>query len=261
MELGLNQKVALVHGAGGGLGGAIARALAAEGATVVVCDINEDSLRDTCRDIESAGGKAVGKQWDLAQIDRYEQSHREVVETVGSIDILCNNTGGPPPSLVQNVERDVWLRHFSEMVLSVVTMTDLVLPGMKARNWGRIITSASSGVVAPIANLGLSNSLRSALVGWSKTLAREVGPDGVTSNVLVPGRIATRRIVALDQAKAARENRSYDSVVQESVGAIPVKRYGDPAEYGAAAAFLASRQASYITGSIIRVDGGLIANV
>lgn len=261
MEFGLKQKVALVHGAGGGLGGAIARALADEGATVVVCDINETNLAATCEAIESVGGKAIGKQWDLAQIDKFKQLHDDVVAAVGPIDILCNNTGGPPPSLVQNVERDVWQRHFTEMVLSVVSMTDLVLPGMKERNWGRIITSASSGVVAPIASLGLSNSLRSALVGWSKTLAREVGPSGITTNVLVPGRIATQRIVALDKAKAAREDRSYDTVVQESVATIPVSRYGDPAEYGAAAAFLASCQASYITGSIVRVDGGLIANV
>jgi 3-oxoacyl-[acyl-carrier protein] reductase len=261
MDLGLNNKTALVHGAGGGLGGAIALTLAAEGATVVVCDINEELLAKTCKAIEAAGGKAVGKQWDLGQIDQFERWHDEVVKSAGPIDILCNNTGGPPPSLVQNVDLAVWDEHFREMVLSVISMTDLVLPHMLRQGWGRIITSASSGVIAPIANLGLSNSLRSALVGWSKTLAREVGPKGVTSNVLVPGRIATGRIVALDEAKAARENRSVESVMEESVGTIPVKRYGKPSEYGAAAAFLASRQASYITGSVVRVDGGLIANV
>lgn len=261
MDFGLNNKTALVHGAGGGLGGAIALTLAAEGATVVVCDINEELLQKTCKAIEAAGGKAIGKQWDLARIDQFEQWHNDVVKAAGPIDILCNNTGGPPPSLVQNVDRGIWEKHFQEMVLSVISMTDLVLPHMLEKGWGRIITSASSGVIAPIANLGLSNSLRSALVGWSKTLAREVGSKGVTSNVLVPGRIATGRIVALDEAKAARENRSVESVMEESVGTIPVKRYGKPSEYGAAAAFLASRQASYITGSVVRVDGGLIANV
>src|SRR5690606_18370584 len=143
MEFGLKKKVALVHGAGGGLGGAIARTLADEGATVVVCDMNETRLAATCEAIESAGGTAIGKQWDLAQIDRFKQLHDEVVAVAGPIDILCNNTGGPPPGLVQNVEHDVWQRHFTEMVLSVVTMTDLVLPGMKERNWGRVITSAS----------------------------------------------------------------------------------------------------------------------
>lgn len=261
MDFGLNNKTALVHGAGGGLGGAIALALAAEGATVVVCDINEELLQKTCKAIEAAGGKAIGKQWDLGRVDQFQQWHADVVKAAGPIDILCNNTGGPPPSLLRNVDLAVWDKHFREMVLSVIGMTDLVLPHMLETGWGRVITSASSGVIAPIANLGLSNSLRSALVGWSKTLAREVGPKGVTSNVLVPGRIATGRIVALDEAKAARENRSVESVREESVGTIPVKRYGKPSEYGAAAAFLASRQASYITGSVVRVDGGLIASV
>ena len=261
MDLGLNNKVALVHGAGGGLGSAVARALAAEGATVIVSDINSEMLERTCDAIEAAGGKAIGKNWDLGQLGLFKQWHNDIVDEVGPVDVLFNNTGGPPPSLVQNVDRGVWEQHFSEMVLSVVTMTDLVLPHMKKQGWGRVITSASSGVVAPIANLGLSNALRSALVGWSKTLAREVGPDGITSNVIIPGRIATARIVSLDEAKAGRENRSYDSVVSESTGSIPVKRYGKPDEYGATATFLASEQASYITGSIIRVDGGLIASI
>src|SRR5690554_5389970 len=120
MDLGLNNKTALVHGAGGGLGGAIALTLAAEGATVDVRDINEELLARTCKAIEAAGGKAVGKQWDLGQIEQFGRWHDEVVKDVGPIDILCNNTGGPPPSLVQNVDRGVWQKHFQEMVLSVI---------------------------------------------------------------------------------------------------------------------------------------------
>jgi 3-oxoacyl-[acyl-carrier protein] reductase len=116
-------------------------------------------------------------------------------------------------------------------------------------------------MIAPIPNLGLSNSLRASLAGWSKTLAREVGRDGITANVIVPGRIATRRIAFLDEQKAKNESRSVEEVSAESIAAIPVGRYGDPEEYGAAVAFLASMQAAYITGSIIRVDGGLIQNL
>ena len=123
------------------------------------------------------------------------------------------------------------------------------------------MTSTSSGVVTPIPNLGLSNALRLALVGWSKTLAREVGPDGITANIVLPGRIATGRITFLDEQKAKREGRSTEAVAAESVAAIPVGRYGDPDEYGAVVAFLASRQASYVTGSIIRIDGGLIPSI
>jgi 3-oxoacyl-[acyl-carrier protein] reductase len=132
---------------------------------------------------------------------------------------------------------------------------------MKARGWGRIITSTSSGVVAPIPNLGLSNALRLSLVGWSKTLAREVARDGITVNTILPGRIATDRIHFLDEAKAKREGRSIGAVEAESTGSIPIGRYGRPEEYADAVAFLASDRASYITGSMIRVDGGLIASV
>src|SRR5690606_13864016 len=112
----------------------------------------------------------------------------------GTIDILVNNSGGPPPTLVQGVEPQAWRRHFDAMVLGLIQLTDLVLPSMRARQWGRVITSASSGVLAPIPNLGISNTLRASLVAWSKTLAREVAREGVTCNVVVPGRIATDRI-------------------------------------------------------------------
>ena len=147
------------------------------------------------------------------------------------------------------------------MVLSVVAITDRVLPGMKARKWGRIVTSTSSGVVAPIPNLGLSNALRISLVGWSKTLAREVGRDGITANIVLPGRIATQRLAFLDEQKARREGRSVEEVAAESTAAIPVGRYGRPEEYGAVVTFLASAQAAYVTGSVVRIDGGLIASV
>jgi 3-oxoacyl-[acyl-carrier protein] reductase len=132
---------------------------------------------------------------------------------------------------------------------------------MRSRRWGRVITSTSSGVVAPIPNLAISNALRLSLVGWSKTLAREVGGDGVTVNIVLPGRIATKRILFLDHAKAEREGRVVEAVTAESTGAIPLGRYGDPREYGDVVAFLASERASYLTGSVIRVDGGLIASV
>jgi 3-oxoacyl-[acyl-carrier protein] reductase len=147
------------------------------------------------------------------------------------------------------------------MVLSVIAITDRVLPGMRERRWGRIITSTSSGVIAPIPNLAVSNALRMSLVGWSKTLAREVGRDGVTANIVLPGRIATDRITALDQAKAKREGRAVEEVAAESAASIPVGRYGRPEEYGDMIAFLASTRASYLTGSVFRVDGGLIASV
>jgi 3-oxoacyl-[acyl-carrier protein] reductase len=143
----------------------------------------------------------------------------------------------------------------------VIAITDRVLPNMRSRRWGRVITSTSSGVVAPIPNLGISNALRLSLVGWSKTLAREVGKDGITANIVLPGRIATGRIKFLDEAKAKRESRTVEDVAAESTATIPLGRYGKPEEYADVVAFLASERAAYVTGSVIRVDGGMITSV
>ena len=129
---------------------------------------------------------------------------------------------------------------------------------MRQRQWGRIITSTTSGAVAPIKNLAISNTMRAALLAWSKTLAAEVATDGITVNVIMPGRVATDRLRQLDEARAQRESISYDAVVQLSLKQIPMGRYGDPKEYGDAAAFLASQNASFITGTVMRVDGGQI---
>ncbi|QJP16851.1 SDR family oxidoreductase [Starkeya sp. ORNL1] len=261
MDLGLQQKTALVFGAGGGLGGAIAKALAAEGAAVIVADINLDAAKATAAAIAGAGGHSRPIGWDLADLSVIEANIAGIEADFGGVDVLVNNTGGPPPTPAAGQDPALWLSSFQSMVLSVIAITDRVLPSMRARKWGRVITSTSSGVVAPIANLGISNALRLSLVGWSKTLAREVGRDGVTCNIVLPGRIATPRISFLDERKAEREGRSVADVAAESTGSIPVGRYGDPQEYGDVVAFLASARASYITGSVIRIDGGLIQSI
>ena len=261
MDLGLKNRTALVLGASGGLGGAIATALAAEGARVAVAGRSREAVDKTVAAITEAGGQAIALTWDLADLGAIEPNVRRVESELGSVDILVNNTGGPPPTPVAGQSAEAWRQQFEAMVLSVITLTDRVLPGMKERGWGRVITSTSSGVVAPIPNLGMSNTLRMSLVGWSKTLAGEVGRHGVTVNVILPGRIATQRIRFLDEKKAEREGRDVAEVVKDSTGAIPLGRYGDPKEYGDVAAFLASERASYITGSVIRIDGGYIPSV
>ena len=261
MDLGISGKTALVLGAGGGLGGAIARQLTAEGARLALGDINVDAVQTTASAIEADGGTALALEWDLGEIGQIETHVARIEAELGPIDILVNNTGGPPPSPVSGQDPALWRQQFESMVLSVIALTDRALPAMRERKWGRIITSTSSGVVAPIPNLGLSNALRVSLVGWSKTLAREVGRDGITANVILPGRIATPRITFLDEQKAKREQCSVEEVATESVAAIPVGRYGDPNEYASTVAFLAGAGAAYITGSVIRVDGGLIASL
>ena len=261
MEFGLKNKTALVLGGGGGLGRAISLALATEGAKVAVADIDNNSIIETEAAIARVGGVSIGLPWDLADLSQIDARITRVEAELGSVAILVNITGGPPPTTAAGQAPDLWTKHFQAMVLSIIAITDRVLPGMREKHWGRIITSTSSGVVSPIPNLGISNALRLSLVGWSKTLAREVGSDGITANVILPGRIATDRIKFLDEAKAKREGRTVEDVAAESTRTIPVGRYGKPEEYGAVVAFLASERAAYITGSVIRVDGGLIASV
>jgi 3-oxoacyl-[acyl-carrier protein] reductase len=261
MELGIRGRTALVLGAGGGLGGAIANALAAEGAKIAVADIDATAVKRAVDKIEANGGEALGLVWDLSDLTVVDKNVSAIESHFGHIDVLVNITGGPPPTPATGQDPNLWSKHFSAMVLSVIAITDRVLPNMKARTWGRIITSTSSGVVSPIPNLGLSNALRLSLVGWSKTLAREVARDGITANIILPGHIATDRIRFLDEAKAKREGRPIEAVTAESTGSIPIGRYGKPEEYADAVAFLASDRASYITGSVIRVDGGLIASI
>lgn len=261
MDLGIKSKVALVTGAGGGLGGAIALALAREGAKVVLADINAAALGSAATAVRNADAEAMTLEWDLSDLSVIDARIGAIETRFGRVDILVNNTGGPPPTPAFGQPADLWERHFRSMVLSVIGITDRVLPGMKANGWGRVVTSASSGVVTPIPGLAISNALRMSLVGWSKTLAKEVGRDGITANLIVPGRIGTDRIRFLDEAKAKREGRTVEEVSAESTGSIPLGRYGKPEEYAQAVAFLASEAASYVTGSVMRVDGGLIASV
>lgn len=261
MDFKIQQRVALVCGAGSGLGQAIALSLAQEGVKVAVTGRNAEKLAQTVERITQLGGTARAWQLDLATPEQFDTVIADIRAHWGDIDILVNNSGGPPPATAQGTDGTVWQQQFSVMVAALIQLTDKLLPAMRSRGWGRIITTTSSGVIAPIPNLALSNALRMSLLGWSKTLASEVAADGVTVNVMVPGRIATDRVGQLDAIKAKRENSSAEVVAQKSRQSIPAGRYGEPQEYGATAAFLASQPASYITGAVIRVDGGLIGSI
>lgn len=240
------------------MGRAIAESLAREGANIAVAGIGTDSIAAAQSALTAIGIKSLALKWDLADLTQIDSHISKIENELGPVDILVNNTGGPPPTTAAGQDPALWSKHFQAMVLSVIAITDRVLPNMRSRHWGRIITSASSGVKAPIPNLAISNALRLSLLGWSKTLAREVAKDGITANVILPGRIATGRIKFLDEAKAKRENRSLADVEAENAASIPLGRLGQPQEYGDVVAFLASERAAYMTGSVIRVDGGMI---
>mgnify|MGYP006277520375 CR=1 FL=1 len=258
MDLGIKGKVALVMASSRGLGRAMAIALAREGVKVAVTGRSAQDLQKSVELIQAVGGTALALSWDLSDATVIDNLVSKIEKELGPIDILINNTGGPPPTPAAGQDPALWQKSFNDMVLSLIAITDRVLPGMRQRQWGRIITSTTSGAIAPIKNLAISNTLRAALLAWSKTLATEVARDGITVNVIMPGRIATDRLRQLDEAKAKRDGANYDDVVKQMLKQIPMGRYGDPAEYGDAAAFLASQNASFITGSVIRVDGGQI---
>ncbi|MCK8781741.1 SDR family oxidoreductase [Rhizobium sp. NTR19] len=257
MDFGLTGKRALVLASSRGLGLGIAKALAAEGAHVLLVGRSGDRLAENCAAINAAGkGKADWLWGDLAE-DNFVQSMVDgVKEKLGSIDILVNNTGGPTPGTAEEMTAEKLDTFFQSMVLRVITLTNAFLPQMKEQGFGRILTVASSGVFEPIPNLALSNTLRGALVGWNKTMAAEVASFGITCNMLLPGRIHTDRIDELDGANAKRQGKSLEEVRAASLKTIPAGRLGKVEEFAAAGAFLCSVPASYVTGTMLRVDGG-----
>jgi 3-oxoacyl-[acyl-carrier protein] reductase len=274
VDLELQRRRAVVTGASRGIGRAIALALAAEGADVVAVARDRAKLEELAATAAAAGtsaraetnagprasagaGTITVRAADLSQAAAIQGLTAEL-ETA---DILVFNTGGPPFGTAAETTDAVWAAQFEAMFLSAIRLTRLALPGMRRRGFGRIMLVVSSGVIQPIPNLAISNAIRSALVGWAKTLAGEVAGEGVTVNCLAPGRIATDRVVEFDQNRARREGVSVQEVQKQSRSAIPVGRYGAADEFAALAAFLASPRSSYMTGSVIRIDGGMIRSV
>ena len=256
MDLGLKGKRALVLGASRGLGMAIAQSLAAEGATVFAAARSRDKISAWADGMDHVNAL----QLDLGKVEDVDA----VVDTLladGGVDIIVNNGGGPPPGTAQTAERGAWMTHFEAMAANLFHMNTRLLPEMKARGWGRIVSITSSGVEQPIPNLALSNGIRSAVVGWSKTLANEVATDGITVNVVMPGRIHTTRVDELDAAAAKRTDTEIAEVAAKSRATIPTGRYGKPEEFADVVTFLASERAGYVTGSKIRIDGGSIKSI
>ncbi len=262
MDFGLTGKRALVTAGSRGLGLGIARALAAEGAHVLISGRSTDKLKAAAEEITATGpGKADFTTVDLTEDSAAEKLIAASKGTLGGVDILVNNTGGPPPGKMVDADADILAAQFDPMVLTVIKLTQILVGPMREQGWGRVITVGSSGVIQPIPNLGLSNTLRSALVGWSKSLSNDLAGDGVTVNMLLPGRIHTERVDELGAAASKRTGQSLDEVRAASRAAIPAGRYGTVEEFAAVACFLASEPASYVTGGLIRCDGGAIKSV
>jgi 3-oxoacyl-[acyl-carrier protein] reductase len=194
---------------------------------------------------------------DLASVDRVA----DAVLAAGGVDILINNCGGPAPGGVVGTSAEAWTKAFQSMAASVFHLTDRMIRPMIEQRWGRIVTIGSSGIVQPIPNLAISNAIRGSVAGWSKSLANEVAGQGITVNMVLPGRIETDRLVSLDQNRATKQGLSLDEVRRQSLAEIPAGRYGTPEEFAAVTVFLASAPAAYVTGGMLRIDGGLIRNV
>ncbi|SEP79317.1 3-oxoacyl-[acyl-carrier protein] reductase [Devosia sp. YR412] len=262
MYLGLDDKHALVLGASQGLGLASAQALLNEGARVTLSGRSPERL-------EAARAALPTEQQarcflavaDLAHPDAAGLIAAQARASGGAIDILVNNTGGPPPGTPSSITTEAMATHFASMVQPVVALTLDLIVSMRERGWGRILTIASSGVVQPIPHLPMSNALRSTLVGFMKSLAGEVAGDGVTVNMVLPGRIATGRTASIDAGQAQKSGTPVEDIAKASTATIPAGRYGTPEEFAAVVAFLASTQASYVTGSMMRVDGGAIRSI
>ncbi|MGY1703617.1 SDR family oxidoreductase [Geodermatophilus sp. SYSU D00697] len=254
MDLGLTGRCAVVCASTGGLGEAVARALAAEGASVVVSGRRGDRAKEIAASLPSA----VGVEVDLTAPDGPAALVAAAREAFGEVDALVLNGPGPKPGPAAGVTDEGLDAAVDTLLRPHLRLLSLVLPGMRERGWGRVLAVGSSGVAAPLPDLALSNLGRAALAGHLKTLAAEVAADGVTVNLLLPGRIATDRVASLDSAAAARRGVAVADVQAASRASIPAGRYGDPAEFGAAAAFLCSAPASYVTGTALRVDGGLV---
>jgi 3-oxoacyl-[acyl-carrier protein] reductase len=236
MDLGLSGRTAIVCGASSGMGLAIAEALTTEGANVAMFARRGEELE---REAERLGALPV--RGDLTNPNDLERLVETTVDAHGGIDILVNNGGGPPRTPAVELTDEAIENAVELLLLSAVRLTNLCLPHLRASGHGRVVNITSSSVREPIDNLALSNSVRPGVIGWAKTLAREVGPEGITVNSIAPGRIETERLADVDV----------------DLETIPLRRVGQPAEVGDVVCFLASDRASYVTGAVIAVDGGL----
>jgi 3-oxoacyl-[acyl-carrier protein] reductase len=262
MDLGLKGRVALVAAASRGLGRAVAEELAAEGASLVLCARGAKALEETREHIvASSGASVLALTADVSVPDEIARVVAAAREQFGRIDILVTNAGGPPAGRIETLSREQWEAAARLTLFSAIELAQQVLPGMKERQWGRILNITSISVKQPVENLVLSNSLRAGVTGFARTLANEVAAFGITVNNILPGYTRTERVQELAGMMAEKEGITAEEFTARWEREIPMKRLGEPREFAALAAFLVSERASYITGTSIQVDGGWIRSL
>ncbi|TAH36463.1 MAG: SDR family oxidoreductase [Planctomycetota bacterium] len=261
MDLSLRGRHALVCGASAGIGRAAARALAGLGAEVTALARSQDALAALLAELQSAGAPAArALATDLDDLGAAQSSIQRLLRANGPVHVLINNSGGPPSGALLEAKPDDFLAAFRRHVLASHTLVGLVLPGMRAAQYGRIVNVVSTSVREPIAGLGVSNTIRGAMAAWAKTLSKEL-PPGVTINNVLPGFTATERLASLKESMAKRQSTTPDAVEKAWLATVPEGRLGRPEEIAAAIAFLASPAASYIRGVSLPVDGGRLSSI
>ena len=262
MDLGLTHKVALVTGGSSGLGRATADLLAAEGAHVAVNGRDPARAEAAAADIRARhGGKVLAFPADVSQPSQVERLVGEVAQAMGSVDILLCNAGGPPPGPFESHSAQGWQQALELNLLSTVHLCRSAVPLMRRRGWGRILCVASVAARQPASGLILSTTARAGVLGFAKALADEVAAHGITVNVLCPGYLATDRLRFLMAERARREQRPPDDELERLAATVPAGRIGTPEEFAAVAVFLASEAASYLTGAVLSVDGGVTRSI
>ncbi len=262
MNFGLKGKVALVAASSRGLGRAVAEELAYEGANLILCARGEENLNKVKSEIiEKTGVKVVAIAANLTEPGQVNHVVETGINEFSRIDILVTNTGGPPAGVFASLSQEEWQEAIRQNLESVLNITRAVLPGMKERKWGRILNVTSISVKQPVDNLILSNSIRAAVTGFARTLANEVASLGITVNNVLPGYTRTSRVEELAGQIAKAKGTTVEKAIDGWANQIPMGRIGEPREFAALVAFLASERASYITGTSIPVDGGWIRSL
>jgi 3-oxoacyl-[acyl-carrier protein] reductase len=261
MDLNLKGKVALVMASSQGLGKAVATQLVEEGANVILTSIDGPNLKVVQEELSVLGkGKVASFEADITKADDIRSLVKFTNDTFGKIDILINNTGGPPGGNIENFQDEEWQKAYELNLLSYIRTIREVLPDLK-QSGGRIVNMTSSSIKQPIPNLILSNTFRMGVVGLSKSLAEELAPYNILVHIVAPGRIATDRVAFLDGLKAKKLGITPEEVAEQSRKTIPLGRYGEPEEFAKVVAFLVSDACTYMTGSTVVIDGGMIRSV